>query len=126
MPSRDGLLDKPMLAACGEVCDLTILDQWMRRGPLLQDPSRAQRAGGVGTEACKSMVDAAQSENVLKTGCCRGCSRSCLTCCRAPSRLRGLSKAAVWQVPGSSISGCSLHRRFTRGITSGAAFLAMV
>jgi len=48
MPSRDGLLDKPMLAACGEVCDLTILDQWMRRGPLLQDPSRAQRAGGWG------------------------------------------------------------------------------
>jgi len=45
MPSRDGLLDKPMLAACGDVCDLTILDSGCGEAASLGSSSSAAHSG---------------------------------------------------------------------------------
>jgi SAM-dependent methyltransferase len=60
MPSRDGLLDNPMLAACGDVRDLTILDSGCGEGRfcrILVDRGARQV---VGIDACEAMIDAAR------------------------------------------------------------------
>ncbi len=60
MPSRDGLLDNPMLAACGNVRDLTILDSGCGEGRfcrILVDRGARQV---VGIDACEAMIDAAR------------------------------------------------------------------
>jgi len=44
MPSRDGLLDKPMLAACGDVRGLSILDSGCGEGRFAGFSSTAARS----------------------------------------------------------------------------------
>ena len=60
MPSRDGLLDKPMLAACGDLRDLTILDCGCGEGRFCRIlvEHGAQRVMGI--DACEPMIEAAR------------------------------------------------------------------
>jgi SAM-dependent methyltransferase len=60
MPSRDGLLDKPMLAACRDVRDLTILDSGCGEGRFCRILVECGARQVVGIDACKPMINAAR------------------------------------------------------------------
>jgi SAM-dependent methyltransferase len=60
MPSRDGLLDKHMLAACGDVRDLTILDSGCGEGRFCRILVECGAQRVVGIDACKPMISAAR------------------------------------------------------------------
>jgi SAM-dependent methyltransferase len=59
MPSRDGLLD-PMLAACGDVRDFTILDSGCGEGRFCRILVECGAKQVVRIDACKPMIDAAR------------------------------------------------------------------
>jgi SAM-dependent methyltransferase len=60
MPSRDGLLDKPMLAACGDVRGLTVLDSGCGEGRFCRILLERGARRVLGIDLCEPMINAAR------------------------------------------------------------------
>jgi SAM-dependent methyltransferase len=60
MPSRDGLLDKPMLEACGDVRGLTVLDSGCGEGRFCRILVERGAERVLGIDACEPMIIAAR------------------------------------------------------------------
>jgi len=60
MPSRDGLLDKPMLAACGDVRGLSILDSGCGEGRFCRILLDRGSERVLGVDLCEPMINAAR------------------------------------------------------------------
>ncbi len=59
-PTRKGLLDKPMLEACGEVAGLSVLDCGCGEGRFCRMMVRRGAKYVLGLDSCETMIDAAR------------------------------------------------------------------
>ena len=60
-PTREGLLDQPMLAACGDVTGLTILDSGCGEGRFCRILAARGATAVLGLDLCEPMIEAAHT-----------------------------------------------------------------
>ena len=60
-PTREGLLDRPMLEACGDVAGLTILDCGCGEGRFCRRLTARGAASVLGLDLCQPMIEAARA-----------------------------------------------------------------